>query len=191
MKAKEKEKFKKIILIPVLIISLAVFNFHLTAVFAEGEETPPAPTEQTAPPEQPAATTIETGDAAAVVEDANQVNTNVTNLEETVPPAESPADGTSTIEATTTTIGGDLEVENTNAAAVENNLLGVAETGGNSIEGSGQSIIKTGQGNVVIGLLNTVNSNFTGSEFSRFLYNIFGNSEGNIDLLDKIIEILY
>lgn len=189
MKTQKKEKLKKIILVPVLIIGLAVFSFHITSVFAEGEETPP---EQQPSEQQPSETTIQTGDAAGQVVVENDVNTNVTDLGETVSQTENPAEGTTTIEETaptqeaTSTPATDLEVQNENVAVVGNNIEGTIGTGGNGIEGSGNSSIETGNANLVVGLVNTVNSNLTGSDFSQFLYNIFGNSQGDIDLTDEI-----
>lgn len=60
------------------------------------------------------------------------------------------------------------------------------ETGVLDEEDEGDNIIETGDVNLVVGLFNTVNSNIIGSNFFQFLFNIFEDSEGDINLADEI-----
>ena len=78
------------------------------------------------------------------------------------------------------------EIVSENEAGVENDISVVAETGDNSINNSGDSLIDTGDANLVVGLLNTVNSNLLASDFSQFLLNIFESLEGDVNLSEEI-----
>ncbi len=78
------------------------------------------------------------------------------------------------------------EIVSENEARVENDVSVVAETGDNSIDNSSDSLIDTGDANLVVGLLNTVNSNLLASDFSQFLLNIFEGLEGDVNLSEEI-----
>ena len=81
-----------------------------------------------------------------------------------------------------------VEVLNENESQVENNIVIKGQTGQNSIENSSSSTttIETGDANVVVGLLNNVNSNIVDSDVSQLLFNIFDQLKENIDLSDEI-----
>ena len=71
-----------------------------------------------------------------------------------------------------------LDVSNTNTATVSNNLNVGADTGGNSIVGSGS--IQTGDAQVSANLLNIINTNITGSRWLLLVINNFGHWSGNV-----------
>lgn len=184
-----------------LIISLVSFNFPVSLVLAEGED---AGNNQTI--EEPVLnedTQIITGDVTGEIYVENEVNTNITDISSEATSTEvilteatsteiSLSEATSTeitlTEATSTqATSTEIEVDNENEAVVENNIEGEGESGNNQVNNnSGNSLIDTGDVNLVVGLVNTVNTNITGSNFSQFLFNIFENLEGDIDLSNEI-----
>ncbi|MFZ5559879.1 MAG: hypothetical protein ACOZAL_03770 [Patescibacteria group bacterium] len=133
---------------------------------------------------------IETGDAEAVVEVENTVNTNVVNGEENITGIENDvSEECDTCQEQVDSIS--EEVINDNQAEVENNIEQEGLTGENQIgteetPNLENSIIRTGNINIFVGLINTVNTNIIGSTLSQILFNIFKNLEGDIDLSDEI-----
>jgi uncharacterized repeat protein (TIGR01451 family) len=131
--------------------------------------------------------TIVTGDAEGDVEVGNEVNTNDTDVEdccsceEECPCWQEPeCDCTCDCET---------EVSNDNDAEVGNDIDLEGDTGDNTASSnSGDSTILTGDANLVVGLVNTVNTNIINSDFSNFLFNIFGFLAGDINLSDLLDE---
>ena len=73
-------------------------------------------------------------------------------------------------------------VDSQNFAYVSNDIVSVADTGGNSIEGSGDALIDTGNAYSIVSLLNKVNTTIINSKIHILTINIFGDVEGNIFL---------
>ncbi|MBZ9571930.1 DUF11 domain-containing protein [Patescibacteria group bacterium] len=81
-----------------------------------------------------------------------------------------------------------IELVENNEAEVENEIVNAGSSGSNEVESPGDAIIDTGDVNLVVGLVNTVNSNVIGFDFAQFLFNIFSQLQGNIDLSEEIGE---
>jgi uncharacterized repeat protein (TIGR01451 family) len=130
-------------------------------------------------------TVINTGDAEGDAEVENEVNTNTTDVEdccsceEQCPCWEQPeCDCTCDCET---------EVSNTNDAEVGNDVDMEGSTGDNTASSNGgDSVILTGNANLVVALTNTVNTNIINSDFSNFIFNLFQFFDGNIELSDLL-----
>ncbi|HVT01097.1 MAG TPA: hypothetical protein VHE53_02565, partial [Patescibacteria group bacterium] len=83
------------------------------------------------------------------------------------------------------TNGGTVNVMATstdNYAYVDNNMVSIANTGENTVKGSMEATIHTGNSYSVMSLLNQVNFTVIGSEIHIVTINIFGDLTGNIIL---------
>lgn len=170
-------KTKKIILVPMMILSLMVFNFPLGILMAE-EVVPEILIEI------PEETIIETGDAESELSSVSEVNTNITDLaptlsvegEEIVPEEIS----TTTPETEETDVK--LKIDNTNNANVSNSVSGNADTGNNEADNSKDSYIITGNAIVNANILNMANTNLTGSNGAFDIMNMFSNLSGDVTI---------
>ena len=76
-------------------------------------------------------------------------------------------------------------VVNDNVAAVENNLEVSSTSGKNELsKNEGDATLTTGEVDIIVNLLNILNLNITGSDFTHLIVNIFGNLTGEFDLDD-------
>ncbi len=143
---------------------------------------------------------VETGDSISFVETENQVNSTEVNSEvvfktlniffaEGVNLA---MDSWPLIEEIVSN-GGKEEIinavilENNNYAYISNEIVSIADTGGNTATGSA-AIIETGNAYSVVSLLNRVNTTIIDSKIYIVTINIFGELDGDIvlpDILDK------
>lgn len=115
-------------------------------------------------------TRIETGDANTAVIAPSEVNTNVTRID--VPVG-----------------GAEMTVNNENIADLENTLTGTANTGSNNASDNRYSWVTTGDANVSTAVVNSVNTNFTGSNFGGMVRNITDSFFGNIDLYEAMMQL--
>jgi hypothetical protein len=73
------------------------------------------------------------------------------------------------------------EVANSNSATINNNVKAIALTGSNRIEdGSGSSLISTGNAVAVSNVMNLANTNIVGRNILLAMINIFGDWQGNL-----------
>jgi len=91
------------------------------------------------------------------------------------------ANGAGSVNSATVTSTSTTDVTQTNTASVTNNINIVANTGNNSTSRNtdGVNQIKTGDANVVVNLVNFINSNFSGRKIVLTLVNVFGSWLGN------------
>lgn len=160
----------------------------------EEPETTPDESLNLAPEASPAV--IETGDAVSVVEVENEVNSTEVNsqvLYQTLNIFVS-QDGNIDLTTTPLTIADNVFVQNNNQepvvnvavidnqnfAFLSNEIVSLANTGGNSIEGAEEATIDTGDAYSVVSLLNKVNTTFIDSTIHVVTINIFGNINGDI-----------
>lgn len=135
---------------------------------------------------------IATGDVNIEVESENKANANEVNFGENGSQTEGatthdPASEAAPSEETAAPDGANDQIADNNEGKIENNIAAEGESGNNAIGGSqGDISIATGNVNVVVGLVNTANANITDSNFLQFLFNLFKNSENDIDLSGKI-----
>jgi uncharacterized repeat protein (TIGR01451 family) len=174
---------KNFIFTIVLITALVIFGMHVFAISAEDGGSGETVVEQTEPTPEP--DVIVTGDAVVVVEAENDVNTNIVESEEIIGESEFPVCGE---------FCGSTEIDIDNEAEVENDVVVEGNTGDNEIEekskcdkNSNDAVIVTGNVNIYVGLVNTVNSNIINSKLSDILYNIF-NAQGDIDVPDEVMD---
>ena len=139
---------------------------------------------------------IETGDAISVVEVENSVNTTEVNSQtiyhtlNIFVPQGSDIDLSTTPLVVADTIfnqNNNLEpvvnvavFNNQNFAYLSNEIVSLAMTGNNSIEGADEAIIDTGDAYSVVTLLNKVNTTIVDSTIHVVTINIFGGVDGNI-----------
>lgn len=134
---------------------------------------------------------IDTGDAAALADSENQVNTNTTLL--TDPEATEAADLVDgEVEAASNEEGGVslVSVENDNDAEVDSETTAEAETGENQAnENEGDASIETGDAIAIADSANLINTNITGSDFQ---YLVFDDSDlaENSDLYQIWLKLL-
>lgn len=143
------------------------------------------------------AVVVDTGNAASVVVAENQVNTTVVNsaiyhhtlnlfisengdldlsdpfaIASNIITTEENSDSTVNVMATSVD----------NYATLSNDVVSIANTGANTIEGSMEATINTGDAISVVSLLNQVNFTIEGSTIHFVTINIFGKLTGNIIL---------
>ena len=141
---------------------------------------------------------IDTGDAVAVSDTVNVVNTNVVNseLNLTIVNAEGGEVGDIDIRPATESMGEGADsassctqeclsasgynVTNENEATVVNDIVVSADTGANSATSSDTALIITGDAYAVANVVNVVNTNITESDLIFFIFNHFGNWDGNL-----------
>ncbi|MBI4415296.1 MAG: DUF11 domain-containing protein [Candidatus Kerfeldbacteria bacterium] len=115
-------------------------------------------------------TCIVTGDANATVISPSEINTNITRIDAPVG-------------------GAELTVNNENIADLENTLTGAANSGSNDASDNRFSWITTGDANVSTAVVNSVNTNFTGSNFGGMVRNITDTFLGTIDLYEAMLQL--
>ncbi len=171
------------------------------------DEVSPSPTAEASPSSSPSpspsptsSSQVETGDSVSFVETENQVNSTEVNSEvvfktlniffaEGVNLA---IDSWPLIEEVVSS-GGDEEtvnvvfLENNNYAYLSNEIVSVANTGGNSATGE-TATIETGNAYSVVSLLNRVNTTIVDSKVYVVTINIFGELDGDIVLPDILDE---
>lgn len=167
----------------------------------------PTPTDSIASGSDPEATTsedtgasnsaIDTGNAAAVTEGENLVNTNVINskvihttinlfvnengdidLSDPFEIAKNIVIDEQNLDSTVNVMATDVQ----NYAILSNDVVSIADTGSNTIEGSMEATIDTGNAISIVSLLNQVNFTIEGSTLYFVTINIFGKLTGNIIL---------
>jgi uncharacterized repeat protein (TIGR01451 family) len=75
----------------------------------------------------------------------------------------------------------DFNVTNTSEGNIENNILVDASTGNNTANsGSGDAIIKTGDANVSVNVVNILNTNIIGSNWTQIVINVLGDWTGDL-----------
>src|SRR3989344_1829998 len=140
---------------------------------------------------------INTGDAAAVTEGENLVNTNVINskiihttinlfvnengdidLSDPFEIAKNIVVDEQSLDPTINVMATDVQ----NYAILSNDVVSIADTGANTIEGSMEATINTGNAISIVSLLNQVNFTIEGSTLYFVTINIFGKLTGNIIL---------
>lgn len=149
-----------------------------------------------------ATSSIATGNASAIANVANVVNTNITGSGGGVLFLNNPTTtassidlrpslltfGNCTVATCTPSFFGDamLAVFATNTATVTNDVLLHANTGGNDIGShDGPGVIHTGDAHAALNLVNLVNTNIVGSDFLLLFLNNFGDLIGDIILPGK------
>lgn len=156
-----------------------------------------SPLIEASPSPDPSPTTeITTGDAMAVTETQNQVNTTEVNSQVIYRTLNIFLDGdidltdgsalqdivdqaiTDNPEATTINVS----YNGTNVAYVSNEIVSVAETGNNEVNSATDSAITTGDAISIVSLLNQVNTTIINSQIYLVTINIFGDVNANIIL---------
>jgi uncharacterized repeat protein (TIGR01451 family) len=136
---------------------------------------------------------IETGDATAIAEGVNAVNTNIVgdNFFELIIDV---ADGSSEdvnlvnkfqeiLEQNSEGDGSAIVAEINNAADVDNSVIALADTGNNTIEttqAEGDLLIETGDAIAIANAINLVNTNIIGNNWIFFMVNVFGEWLGDL-----------
>lgn len=199
------KKVKKMLAVSLLVFNLAGSNFIASLAMAQDEAAANDAISQTGD------SSVATGDSNIVIDAQNSVNTNEIDLggnnsqsensavipalspEPTPIPSLIPSSESSPISDLISTPtpspvnNVNFENTNTNNAEVANSVMENGESGGNIASSeNGNVSIDTGDVNVVMGLVNTVNTNIVNSSFSQFLFNLFQNSSGSINLSDQI-----
>ncbi len=83
-----------------------------------------------------------------------------------------------------------LIVENLNRAYLENNISVMAESGKNIIDASGSAEINTGDALALANVANIVNTNIVGSDFFFGIFNVWEGAEGDL-ILPRPEKFLY
>ncbi len=159
----------------------------------------PTPDPSASPEPTPEATPsaeITTDDSVAVTEVENSVNTTEVNSEVIYRTLNIFLDGdidltdTSALQA----IVDQVIIENpeaatvsisyngTNIAYVSNEIVSIADSGNNSVDGGQEAVINTGNSYSIVSLLNQVNTTIIDSQIYLVTINIFGNVSANIIL---------
>lgn len=140
---------------------------------------------------------VSTGDAVSIAEVENAVNTNVINskiVNHTINLFVDEngnidlSDPFSIAEEIVVSDNNSEEVINvlatdaTNYAYLSNDVVTISDTGSNTMEGSKEAVINTGDAYSITSLLNQVNFTIVGSVIHVVTINIFGNLTGNIIL---------
>ncbi|MBD3208017.1 MAG: DUF11 domain-containing protein, partial [Candidatus Nealsonbacteria bacterium] len=210
----KKINTNKIVLISVLVVSLVGFNFPVFLAFAEGENA--TSTEEVVEEggeqqvggnstdgeiqEEPVLNS--TGQSSSTEEMSGSSTTTEETSTSTDPlggPSSTTTESTTTSssENSTSTEGLESQTEEEgevvkevvdNESEVKTQIENEAVTGENEVTGNGDgdAVVFTGNANIVVGVMNTANSNITESDFSQFLYNAFGAVEGDLNLGEQI-----
>jgi len=151
---------------------------------------------EVSPTPTPFSAEVETGDAVSVVEVENSVNTTEVNSQVLYQTLNIfvPQGGDIDLSITPLAIAESVFVQNNhqepvvnvavidnqNFAYLSNEIVSLANTGGNSIEGAEEAVINTGDAYSIVSLLNKVNTTFIDSTIHVLTINIFGGIDGNI-----------
>ena len=136
-------------------------------------------------------TVIVTGNAAAVANVSNVVNTNITDSQGFLSLINlfEPYIGNidlSNLDFQSSTCSAcsvnNLAVSNVNSSTVTNNVTVTADTGDNAIQNSGDATILTGDAAAVANVVNVVNTNITNSNYLLFVLNNFSAMQGDLVL---------
>ncbi len=145
-------------------------------------------------PENEATTTdvvIETGDAVAVTDEVNVVNT--TEIDTPAEDGSLEIGGCGGIEgecAGTSTTTQDITATSTQEAIVDTAVSVDANSGENTIENAGgDAVIETGDAIVLNQILNLVNTNVIDTNFFQTLYNMGGRVESDINLTNLFSQL--
>ncbi len=123
---------------------------------------------------------LNTGDASA---DSNNQNTGNKNITENQTDISADSTGSET-----NTDNDSLKVDNNNQIYAENEIEVESSSGGNTLnDNDGTAQLTTGDIDLMVTLLNILNLNITGEEFTHLIVNIFGDLTGDVDL-DKIAQ---
>jgi len=140
---------------------------------------------------------INTGDAVSITEGENKVNTNIINSKIVNHTINLFVDENGDIDLSDPfSIAEEIVVQDnnseevinvlatdaTNYAYLSNDVVTISDTGSNTIEGSKEAVINTGNAYSITTLLNQVNFTIVGSVIHIVTINIFGNLTGNIIL---------
>jgi len=140
---------------------------------------------------------INTGDAVSITEVENAINTNIINSKIVNHTINLFVDENGDIDLSDPfSIAEEIVVQDnnseevinvlatnaTNYAYLSNDIVTISDTGSNTIEGSKEAMIKTGNAYSITSLLNQVNFTIEGSVIHLITINIFGNLTGNIIL---------
>lgn len=141
----------------------------------------------------PSPAVVDTGDAVSVVEVENSVNSTEANsqiLFQTLNIFVSGDIDLTTVplaiaEAVFSQNNNDLVInvsviDSENFAYLSNEIVSLANTGGNTIEGGQEAIISTGDACSIVSLLNEVNTTIVNSTIHIVTINIFGDVQGNV-----------
>jgi len=146
---------------------------------------------------------VNTGDSVSVSTAENNINSTSVNSKIVYQTINIFADQSGNIDLTTPTnvINSILNVDkktdpvinvtiisNENYAYLSNDIVSVANTGGNSVAGADTAYVNTGNAYSAISLLNKVNLTVINSELHLITINIFGKLSGNIILPDQTIN---
>lgn len=174
-----------------------------TAISGENSIEEPSPTPSPSPEATPevspsptpeaSSAVIDTGDAVSVVEAENSVNSTEVNSQvvyqtlniftagdidlTTVPLAIAEAVFSQNNNDPVINVS---VIDSQNFAYLSNDIISLANTGGNTIEGGQEATINTGDAYSIVSLLNKVNATIIDSTIHIVTINIFGNVEGNI-----------
>ncbi len=146
---------------------------------------------------------VDTGDAVAVSDVDNKVNINIDDVDNTQSDESSDDEGTATSTdevvlddasdvvdgldtATTTatsTLKDLLEVDNSNDADINNDIVGSTNSGSNSVvDNDGGVVLTTGNSLLISNIFNLINLNIIGAKSMTTAINIVGNIIGDLDL---------
>lgn len=132
--------------------------------------------------------TMTTGDATASGQLENWGNTNTVELTGDGALAQNQNTGASSDNFANAVEQDTITVDNTNFISVDNELTVVAVSGENLlVDNEGYNTLSTGNLELMAYLLNVLNMNITGKDFTHLIVNIFGNLTGEVDL-DTIAE---
>lgn len=131
---------------------------------------------------------VATGNATTNVNVVNQVNTNLVNSDYSYSVKNLYLDQNGNIDLSALGSSEELPsalvvVKDSNNATVVNLIYASANSGQNTINGTGS--VDTGNAYVSANLLNFINTNFVNSTFHLVIFNIFGTLSGNIVLPDN------
>lgn len=123
---------------------------------------------------------LDTGDASADSNNQNTGNKNITDNQTDL--------SAGTTGSETNTDNDTLKVDNDNQIYAENEIQVESSSGGNTLNNNdGTAQLSTGDVDLMVTLLNILNLNITGEEFTHLIVNIFGDLTGDVDL-DKIAQ---
>ncbi len=131
-----------------------------------------------------------TGDATSSASLQNSGNTNVVEVSGNNQNASNGGTEKNSSNNATANNTTNLTVDNNNHASAENNLNVSSSTGSNLVANNeGNAKLSSGDIDMIVNMMNILNMNIAGTDFTHLLVNIFGNLTGEIDL-DAIAQNL-
>lgn len=127
---------------------------------------------------------MQTGSSEADSTLINEGNKNISSSDTT-------SDGSQQVQGDVSTTNNDqVTVDNNNQIYAQNDVVVESTSGGNTInDNDGNAELSTGDVDMMVTLLNILNLNLTGEDFTHLIVNIFGDLTGDVDL-DKIASSL-